>query len=86
MNISKKKEKVAIQDSKNDNSLIILPADEGRATVILDRAIYLERCYDHINNGLYKRLSKDPTKSTKQTCLNKLKDLESSLIKTFMTN
>ena len=76
MNISRR-ERNALMTLKKDGSLTILPVGKGRATVILDHEKYLEKCYEHINNGPYKRLKKDPTESIKRTCLNKLKDLKS---------
>ena len=55
---------------------IILPADEGRSTVILNREDYLEKCMDHINNGPYQLLEKDPTTKIKAKTLKQLKVLK----------
>ena len=44
---------------------LTLPADKGRSTVILNREDYLEKCMDHINNGPYHLLKKDPTTKIK---------------------
>ena len=35
--------------------------DNSRSTVILNRKDYFEKCMDHINNGPYQLLKKDPT-------------------------
>ena len=42
-------------------SIVILPADKVRSTVILNLEDYLEKCMDHINNSSYQLLKKDPT-------------------------
>ena len=51
-NLSKDEHK-ALKELQSDTSIVILPADEGRSTVILNRENYLEKCMDHINNGPY---------------------------------
>ena len=60
-NISKG-ERVALQTLKKDNSIIILPADKGRATVIMNTAEYREKMTHMVGDtNTYTRLSKDPT-------------------------
>ena len=53
-----------------------MPADKGRSTVILNCEDYLEKCMDHINNGPYQLLKKDPTTKAKTKTLKKLKVLK----------
>ena len=53
-----------------------MPANKGRSTVILNCEDYLEKCMDHINNGPYQLLKKDPTTKTKTKTLKKLKVLK----------
>ena len=60
---------------QSDISIVILPADKGRSTVILNREDYLEKCMDHINNGPYQLLKKDPTTKIKTKTLKQLKVL-----------
>ena len=55
---------------------VILPADKGRSTVILNRENYLEKCMDHINNGPYQLLIKDLTTKIKTKTLKQLKVLK----------
>ena len=55
---------------------VILPANRGRSTVILNREDYLEKCMDHINNGPYQLLKKDPTTKIKTKTLKQLKLLK----------
>ena len=69
-NISKG-ERVAL---KKDNSIIILPADKGRATVIMNTAEYREKMTDMVGDmNTYTRLSKDPTHKYKNRTINILR-------------
>ena len=63
---------------QSDTSIVILPADKVRSTVILNREDYVEKCMDHINNGTYPLLKKDPTTKIKTRILKKLKVLKDS--------
>ena len=47
-----------MKELQSVTSIVILPADKGRSTVILNREDYLEKCMDHINNDLYQLLKK----------------------------
>ena len=64
-----KDERKALKELQSDTSIGILPADKGRSTVILNREDYLEKCMDHINNGPYQLLRKDPTTKMKAKTL-----------------
>ena len=48
-----KDERKALKELQSDTTVVILPADKGRSTVILNREDYLEKCMDHIKNGPY---------------------------------
>ena len=52
-------ERKPLKELQSDISIVILPADKGRSTVIFNRENYLEKCIDHINNGPYYLLKKD---------------------------
>ena len=60
---------------------MILPADKGRASVILDTHTYRDKMGELISTGPYRKLAKDPTdrlcrKITAQLlALNKTEDL-----------
>ena len=43
----------ALKELQSNTSIVILPADKGRSTIILKHEDYLEKCMDHINNGPY---------------------------------
>ena len=66
----------ALKELQSDTSIVILPADKGRSTVILNHEDYLEKCMDHINNGPYQLLKKDPTTKIKTKTLKQLKVLK----------
>ena len=58
---------------------MILPADNGRATVILNTADYKTKCQDLVNDKrTYKQLKKDPTNSYRTKLINLLKELKNS--------
>ena len=71
-----KDERKALKELQSDTSIVILPTDKGRSTVILNREDYLEKCMDHINNGPYQLLKKDPTTKIKAKTLKQLKVLK----------
>ena len=48
-----KDERKALKELQSDTSIVILPAEKGRTTVILNREDYLEKCMNHISNGPY---------------------------------
>ena len=70
-----KEERQALKSLKDDESIIILPADKGRATVVLNKDDYIRKCKDHIDNGPYERLESDPMNDIKKEVWRKCKDL-----------
>ena len=66
----------ALKNLQSDTSIVILPADKSRPTIILNHEDYLEKCMDHINNGPYQLLKKDPTTKIKTKTLKQLKVLK----------
>ena len=71
-----KDERKALKELQSDTSILILPADKVRSTVILNREDYLEKCMDFINNVPYQLLEKDPTTKIKAKTLKQLKVLK----------
>ena len=55
-----KDERKALKKLQSDTSIVVLPADKGRSTVIHHREDYCEKCMNHINNGPYQLLKKEP--------------------------
>ena len=69
-----KEEREALQTLKKDSSVMILPADKGRATVILNTADYKTKCQDLLKDErTYKQLKKDPTNIYRTKLINLLK-------------
>ena len=60
------KQRQALHSLKEDTEITILPADKGRATVILDKEEYIKKCNDHLDSGPYIKLQKDPTERIKR--------------------
>ena len=67
-----------MKEFQSDTSIVILPADKGRSTVILNCEDYLEKCMDHINNGPYQLLKKDRATKIKTKTLKQSKILRDS--------
>ena len=46
-------ERQALKSLQDNNNIIILPADKGNATVVIDRVEYSNKLADLIGNGGY---------------------------------
>ena len=51
----------ALKTRKEDESIMVLPADKGRANVVMDTDTYRAKMSTFIENGPYQLLKKDPT-------------------------
>ena len=51
----------ALKTRKEDESIMVLPADKGRASVVMDTDTYRAKMSTLIENGPYQLLKKDPT-------------------------
>ena len=51
-----KKQRQALHSLKEDTEITILPADKGRATVILDKENCIKKCNNHLDSGPYIKL------------------------------
>lgn len=75
-NISKE-ERSAIRDLRRDNSVIILPADKGSATVVLDRSEYEDKMMAMLEcKQTYRELKKDPAPALERKMNAKLLSLK----------
>ena len=52
--------KQALKGLKEDKNIMILPADKGRASVVLDKNTYDDKLKTLIEEGPYRLLNKDP--------------------------
>ena len=73
-NISKT-EKSAITNLRRDNSIHILTADKGNATVVMDRTEYEAKIQTLLASGTYRKLPKDPTPALERKVNDKLLSL-----------
>ncbi|KAM3821640.1 sulfotransferase 1 family member D1-like isoform 4-T4 [Vipera latastei] len=54
-------EKEALKQLQDDTSIVILPADKGRATVVMDRPDYIHKALTLLNDtSAYRTVKKDP--------------------------
>ena len=74
-NISKP-ERSAIESLKKDKRIQILPADKGRATVVIDNSDYESKALTLLQDeNVYDKLSKDPTQKFQNKLIKLLKEL-----------
>ena len=65
----------ALQELKKDQTISILPADKGRATVVMDRSDYENKIQNILKDTkTYEPLKKDPTTTFKNKLINTLKE------------
>ena len=72
-------ESKALKELRNETSLIIVPADKGRATVVMDRTAYDAKVTDMLSDSsTYKPVTKDPTASLQRQMNARLLSLRKS--------
>ena len=67
---------VALKNLKQDDTITILPADKGRASVVLDTNIYHSKMKTLIETGPYRLLNKDRTERLSRKLTDKLLSLK----------
>ena len=70
-----RKQSTSLKAIQQNENIIILPADIGRATVVLDKEDYMKKCNEHLTSGPYTKLKKDPTSSIVSKVTKKLIEL-----------
>ncbi|KAJ8049244.1 hypothetical protein HOLleu_01906 [Holothuria leucospilota] len=71
------KEKVALSELKSDDSIIILPADKGRSTVVMNKEQYIEKMSNLImEDKTYRPLKRDLTTSLENKLGKTIKELK----------
>ena len=53
-----KKDRKGLKELQPDTSIVVLPADNGRSTVTINREDCLKKYIDHINTGPYQLVKK----------------------------
>ena len=56
-----REEREAIKELKKDEDIVILPADKGNATVVMDKEQYDRKMKELLEQDDYRRIKKDPT-------------------------
>ena len=70
-----RKQSTSLKSLQQNEKIIILPADKGRATFVLDKEDYIKKCNEHLISGPYTKLKKDPTSSIVSKVTKKLIEL-----------
>ena len=68
----------ALKSLKEDKSIIVLPADKRRASLVMDTDTYRAKISTLIENGPYQLLNKDPTDRLTRKLSEKLLTLKRS--------
>ena len=72
-----KDEQQALKRLKNDNDIVILPADKGRVTVVMDKTDYFDKMDALVNDKqTYEELKRDPTPSLQRKLNSKILTLK----------
>ena len=66
----------AVRTLRNDENIVILPADKGNSTVVMDRTEYDRKLEEMLSDNTYKKLDKDPTAKIKRKVAKTLKKTE----------
>ena len=67
----------ALRRLRNDKDIVILPADKGRVTVVMDKKDYTDKMDSLVNDKqTYEPLKRDPTPALQQRLNSKLLDLK----------
>ena len=68
-----------LRSLQRDTSIVIIPADKGRATVVLDRSTYDQKIQTLLSDeDTYRRLSKDPAPALERYMNDLLRSLKKS--------
>ncbi|XP_072048674.1 uncharacterized protein [Amphiura filiformis] len=70
-------ERSAINNLRKDENIEIIPADKGRATVVIDKTVYEEKALALLSDdNVYSKLKKDPTQIFQARLVKLLKELK----------
>ena len=73
MNLSESETR-ALRNLKKDDTIVITPADKGKALVVMDKDIYIQRMEEKFSDETtYKKIAVDPTQDIKEELIAKLK-------------
>ena len=66
----------AIRDLRRDKEIVVLPADKGNVTVVMDQSDYTVKMEALLEDSAYRRLKYDPTTKVEARITSALKELE----------
>ena len=70
-------EKNAISDLKHDKDILIVPADKGRSTIVMNKSDYQNKITEHLQDeNIYEKLQRNPISSIQSKLNKSLKKLE----------
>ena len=70
-----------LESLRKDNTIVILPADKGNATVVMDSSLYEEKMKEILFDGnTYRKLKRNPTPCIEMTVAEKVKQATSKWI------
>ncbi|XP_018307957.1 uncharacterized protein [Mycetomoellerius zeteki] len=61
-----RQERLALQDLNRDTDIIVLPANKGNTTVVINTSDYKKKMKNFLSDKAYKKLDKDPTNTIAQ--------------------
>ena len=74
-----KNERDAIQSLKKNNDIVILPADKGKCTVVMDKEEYIQKMETKLSDiDTYKKLEKDLTDDLQKEIAKQLDNIEAA--------
>ena len=72
-----REEREALDGLRKDDKIMVLPADKGRVTVVMDKQSYLDKCQELLKDEkTYKKLKRDPTSNYQDKFKEALWDLK----------
>ena len=72
-----KDERQALKRLETDENIVILPADKGRVTVVMDKTDYYDKMDTLVNDKqTYEELKRDPTPTLQRKLNSKLLDIQ----------
>ena len=72
-----REEREALDGLRKDDNIMVLPADKGRVTVVMDKQSYLDKCQELLRDEkTYKKLKRDPTSNYQDKFKESLWDLK----------
>lgn len=74
----------AVKGLRRFEDIVILPADKGNATVVMDREEYVEKMNSMLDNTTYRRIKGDPTTRVESKIKKTLKGMEQKGIDNMM--